>query len=1044
MSAKRVIPWFSGNADDMYDFVTMILQDMTLEQLAFYAIAPTSGQGVTTASGYELPPSASGGIDAPAGCDTNLPMPIHIGQTWDIELAERVGEVIGNERRGQLSLADPNTQVYSASADMRINPLNGRYYEGYGEDPTLVSELVNATAKGINGTDPFYIKTQVNTKHFNVYACEWDRKLTSDYVSSRMFYEYHMRPYYKPFENKYLSGCMTAFGAINGIPSVFSPYHHLLRDIYPYSIYSIADFTGDTDLLNGLGNGYDNSYAVNMEEVAALLMRARAYSNSSAMPPAVFISAVNKGLLGIARNDLEELIRPQIEAWVRQGYFNQDAYPYVSITADGTPKTSADPEHRAVALQAAQDGIVLLKNDGNLLPLDKSSRIMVTGPLADYCLPTGFSLVTPEGIENTDLTPLEALRTVAGESASIAHIPELSGDIVVFKSPVTDKYIIVHTNGEVFANADDVSQAARFQVLDWVQDAYSLYDIQNDQYLATDAEPYHFDETGAVVGTEHPNIIMTTNDRYNMPPILTYEDLGAQGKAMRYRALIDSVLQQLYTNIPFYESYIRDGWYLSADQETGKVELGNSTIEGLTDSSRFEADIISEAGEGVYAYTADNDYAIVFVGASDYIGACEFSDRANLELGASQLKLISTVAEAFPGKTVVVVNYNFPLNLEAIEKNPNVGAIVYSTYGGQYEKYALAQVLFGDAYPSGHLTAAWLNGTTTMPQRQETQGIDPRYTVNMKRADPLQEKMTYMYHDEGESVVYPFGHGLSYTTFSYSSVSWSNTDYSLEVTVTVTNTGGFPGREVVQLYAACPDSKYAPFVAGKQLAGFAKTALLNPGESQILTLQAQLDNLKKWDVNRKQYILEEASYEFWFGAASNEKYVAEMGESMLSILVPQAAVNLWEYTYGAFNMIAAEVSKMITTAFIGEYVAVESAGTDSYVVMYQVDMNGVTGLELSAAAAQDDSIVEIYANDMSSRPICTFTLDAAIPVSYYLDENGEIPVTELAYTQIRQQVAEQTDQTCNLFFLFKQPGIRIDNVRFINAADDKQIMKRFI
>ena len=128
----------------------------------------------------------------------------------------------------------------------------------------------------------------------------------------------------------------------------------------------------------------------------------------------------------------------------------------------------------------------------------------------------------------------------------------------------------------------------------------------------------------------------------------------------------------------------------------------------------------------------------------------------------------------FPGKTVVVVvKSDFPLNLAAIEENPDVAAILYESYAGQYDSWALIETLYGSNSPSGHLSATWYKTMDVLPRLCRREGIDDEYTVDMKNASPEETGLTYMYHCP-QAVLYPFGYGLSYAQFAYSNICVKN------------------------------------------------------------------------------------------------------------------------------------------------------------------------------------------------------------------------------------------------------------------------------
>lgn len=1017
------IPAFSGNPEELDEFVNMILEDMTLEQLAYYAVGQFADNGIVTPSGYKLPPATlSDAKDTVAGVDTDFPMTVTIGQSWDKELAKKIGHVIGVERRAVVEAAVPNTLCFCAVSDLRMIPLAGRLYEAYAEDPYLSGELMDSTANGFMGDHEFYVMTQMLTKHFSTYPCEWDRWDTTNYINARSLREYQFPCFLKGFDRNHLLGVMTSYGCTNGLPNPAASYIRLLAEASKYSPYNVSDYNGDAYLLENLGNGFDKSYAQTGEQVAAMLMLAGSYTDNYEADTVSIqhhINAVNRGLLGVNRKIIEEHIRPQIEIWVRSGYFNLDEYPFADYASDRNPLTSSNPEHQEIALEAAQSGFVLLKNTDNILPLSKDSSILVSGINADYRMQPGYSTPTPEGIPNTGYTPVEGIKAyLQGSNGSITYVPELSSDRIRLRSVLTNNYLVTNEDGSISASASGADTAAVFQLFDWGQDAYSLADSSQTQCLEVDDDSL---------------ISMIERDPTTIPSLISYEKAESGQIFMRHGIFFTTILTRFNAPVPFYQQFIKMGNYLAVDQDTTKLVIGAETAAGYSEESLFEEEIVTEAGEEASLYTADNEYAILVIGGSSYVNASEFDDRANMKFGQSQVKMVNKVAEAFPGKTIVVVWSEFPLEMEEIQNNPNVAAILYTSHAGQYDAYALAQTIFGENSPSGRLTHTWLKDISTLPELKDTEDIDPRYTVYMKNADPEQLKLTYLYNNPTD-VTYEFGYGLSYTTFTYGNFELEpqvNEGDSLVVTFRVTNSGNIASREVAQVYAAMKESRYGEHVPNKQLVAFEKTNNLLPGESQLLTLVIDPDSLKKWDVTSKDYFVEQGQYTIMV-AHSSENIIWEedttiLGKSVgyIDLLEPQ---NLWESSYANHGVRGIEVSKKRTSEFNGNYFAVESVEANDYVILPNVVLTNAVMLELSVASTNEASNIEIYADSMEGDPLCSFTFGATEPVTYYLDADQTIEVTELSYVSITENLSMSVDSVDDLYVLFKDGNIRVDSI----------------
>ena len=185
---------------------------------------------------------------------------------------------------------------------------------------------------------------------------------------------------------------------------------------------------------------------------------------------------------------------------------------------------------------------------------------------------------------------------------------------------------------------------------------------------------------------------------------------------------------------------------------------------------------------GTLANASDAEYAIVVVGAPTRLSAGEGNDRSDLALGLDQYEQVKITAAAHPGKTIVIINGSFPFLVDEIQNNPDVAAVLFMPYGGQYDGYAMGQTIYGESVPTGKLTSTWYASMDPLPEMDEytipegpdatmTGKIPPRYHTDFSNGDAAETGLTYRYTDA--DVTYEFGYGLSYTTFEYSGFSVS-------------------------------------------------------------------------------------------------------------------------------------------------------------------------------------------------------------------------------------------------------------------------------
>ncbi|HEX6521575.1 MAG TPA: glycoside hydrolase family 3 C-terminal domain-containing protein [Streptosporangiaceae bacterium] len=252
------------------------------------------------------------------------------------------------------------------------------------------------------------------------------------------------------------------------------------------------------------------------------------------------------------------------------------------------------------------------------------------------------------------------------------------------------------------------------------------------------------------------------------------------------------------------------------------------------------------------------DLVIVFVG-SDLSVADEGHDRSTLALPGNYNSLISQVAAVGNPRTALVMQADGPYDISGVQSD--FPSIVFSGYNGESQGTALAAVLFGQQNPSGHLDFTWYKDDSQLPD-MNNYGLTSSQTGGLGR--------TYMYFTG--TPTYPFGYGLSYTTFKYSNIkigpSVTNANGTVHVSVDVTNTGTTAGSTVAQLYVAPKFTVPGVQLPDKQLEGFQKTPVLAPGQTQTITLSVKVPDLSQWDENSLRQVVYDGPYQFQVGPDS--------------------------------------------------------------------------------------------------------------------------------------------------------------------------------
>ena len=607
---------------------------------------------------------------------------------------------------------------------------------------------------------------------------------------------------------------MPAYSLVNGRPNHVSP---LLGDV----LRGWADGDG----LVVCSDAYAPSNLVDTEHyfarheeshAAALRAGVDSFTDQGADPSrtvARLTAALDQGL--ISQADVDRAARRLLLLRLRLGEFHPDLDPY----RDG-PAAIDPAEHAGLARRAARASIVLLKNDAGLLPLDPAGlRLAVAGPFADTLRTDWYSGTMPyqvtvaaglcEALPGTAVTVAYGADRVR-VSAATPGVPDLG------------EFDVQHW-GPGLPAADGLAPAA---------DVITLRSAVTGRYLTT------ADDGSLAADQDRPNG-WVVRETFALEPAdaasaahPAYVGLGGLAEPGDGTIVLRS---------------IATGRYLAADSRTGAVRATASDAAG---AQPFRWDVLRDGTAEAARLAAAAGRCVLVVGNDPLINGRENQDRATLALPPAQDQLIRAVHAACPRLVLVVMSsYPYALGWAA----DHVPAIVWTSHGGQETGRGLADVLTGAAEPTGRLAQTWYAADEDLP--------------GLLDYDIIKTRRTYLYFDG--CPLYPFGHGLSYTTFSYSGLRLDPPDVDPDGTVTVsvqvTNTGTRAGTEVVQCYTG-PVAPRRPRPRGA-LAGFSRIRL-NPGETGTVRLPVPVSALAYWDVAAGRMTVDPGDYLVKVGSSS--------------------------------------------------------------------------------------------------------------------------------------------------------------------------------
>ncbi|WP_075795502.1 glycoside hydrolase family 3 protein [Massilia putida] len=749
---------------------------------------------------------------ARAGYATVFPQAVGMAATWDEPLMHDVGDVIATEFRAKyMATRSPDggtdwyrgLTVWSPNINIFRDPRWGRGQETYGEDPYLTSRIAVNFIRGLQGDDPAAFKTIATAKHFAVHSGpESNRHREDVHPSPHDLEDTYLPAFRATVKEGKVASVMCAYNAVNGIPACASDdlMEQHLRRAWGFNGFVVSDCGAAANIYRDDSLHYTKTpeQAVAAAFTAGMDLICGDYRNKMTTEADPIVNAVRHGELKEAVID-RALVR-LFTGRIRLGLLDPNPpRAYASIR----PADNDTPAHRAVALKTAREAMVLLKNDG-LLPLTTTPKtIAVIGPNAD----SEDALVgNYNGQPSHPVTVLAGIRARFPD-AKVLYAPG-TGLVGPAEPPVPDASLCVDA-------------------------ACRTHGLKAEHFDGPDL-------AGAAHGATESNARAAWQD-------------GAHDASTRWTGYLKAPRAGAYSlrylsnngyRVWLDGKLVVDAWNVT---DSPSIEAGKATLQaGRAYPIRIEAVQRGARGDQklVWSTPADGgreavdlarraDLVVYVAGLSANLEGEELKlqvpgfaggDRTSLDLPAAQEQLLERVVAA--GKpTVLVLMSGSALSVNWADKH--VPAIIQAWYPGGEGGHAVAGLIAGDYSPAGRLPVTFYRGVDGLPAF----------------GDYRMEGRTYRYF-KGD-VLYPFGHGLSYTTFRYGTPTLSAPSIAagspVDVDVEVANTGKRDGDEVVQLYVAKPGD-----TANPTLAGFRRVHL-KAGERTRVTLALDARALSQVD-----------------------------------------------------------------------------------------------------------------------------------------------------------------------------------------------------
>ena len=789
-----------------------ILAKMSLEQKVDY-ISGVEGMFTRAVPEVSLPRFKMS--DGPMGVrtwglTTGYAAGIGLAASWDPELARRVGAAIAQDARarGVNFLLGPGVNIYRA-------PMNGRNFEYFGEDPYLGGRIAVGYIQGVQSQG-----VAATVKHYAANNSEFDRHNVNSIVDERTLREIYFPIFEAAVKEGHVGAVMDSYNLINGVHATQNGFlnNDVLKKDWGFRGILMSDWGATYDGVAAANNGMD------------LEMPSGRFMNRQTLMP-----AIQSGQVSVAT--IDDKVRRILRVAIEFGFLDRDQ------TELGVPLYSQNS--RQTALQSAQESVVLLKNEGRLLPFDtqRIRTVALIGPDAYPAVPsaggsaeinsfspvsflTGLSDALGTGVKvswNPGIKDLHDIFSAGGRFNSVFSIDE-AGTQPGLKQ-------------EEFDNADFTGQPVR------TSDVHRLDSWGTDQF-APGAPGRHADRwlgyyTPKTGGAQRFFAAASGPDSYRLyvNDKLVLEQGSHEGQHP----------QSADVDLPAGQPAAVRFEYVAA---AGRVRCALGALPAQEMLDPLAAKLASLA-----------DVAVVSVGFNPRMESEGFDRTYTLPSG--QDDLIKAVLDANPHTVVLLTAGGSVDTSQWIDRVP---ALVQGWYGGSEAGRAMASVLLGEVSPSGHLPISWerrLDDNPTVANYDEAPGThDVTYREGIF--------LGYRYYDRSETKpLFPFGFGLSYTSFAFSHLSVTPSEAKADGPITVTfdvrNTGQRGGADVAQVYVGDPSASVPRPV--KELKGLARVAL-DPGETKHVSVTLDRRSLAYWDVTSHGWKVDPGKFAVYVGDSS--------------------------------------------------------------------------------------------------------------------------------------------------------------------------------
>ncbi|WP_083699818.1 glycoside hydrolase family 3 C-terminal domain-containing protein [Shewanella sp. UCD-KL12] len=741
---------------------------------------------------------------------TYLPPLTAVAASWDLDMATLHGNVLGSEARHRRK-----DVILGPGVNLARLPLYGRNFEYLGEDPFLAAKLVVPQVKAIQAND-----VAASVKHYALNTQELNRIGVDAKPDERTLREVYLPAFEAAVKEGNTQTIMGAYNRYYGTNANQSK--HLVMDIlkgeWGYKGVLLTDWNVDINTCDAAMNGLDIEMGTDVET----------YDDYFLAQPLLEMIKSGKVPVEVLDDKVRRILRVQLTIGMMDKH-----------RLSGQRNIS---EHHQAARVIIANGVVLLKNDDDVLPLAASEvkNILVLGPNAERLHSQGGGSSEVKALY--EISPLQGLKNLLGDSVNIKVMRAQNSAAV---SPIATDYMSArHWTGTPQWELTRFADAQHSTILradDWIaSSAYQVSEPGKAEYvqLKTSIKPLASGSHKLKLALDGDASLLIDGKQ-----VLTASTQVKQAHRPGKQASDELELIEQSIQLNAGQTYHFELNYSGA----GSVVLG------------WDAPGTLFTSESDYIAAAKSAEVVIYFGGLSHADDREAIDRADMKLPGGQDEVIAKLIGANPN-TVVFLNGGSAIEMPWEQQ---AKAIVWGWYGGMEAGNAYADILFGDVNPSGKMPI-------TLPVKLEDTAAIALNDYNA--VESLYKEGVFIgyrwFEQQGIKPLFPFGHGLSYTQFEYSDIKLSADTLkggdSQTVTVKVTNTGKVDGSEVIQLYLHDIDASVPR--PNKELKGFRKV-WLKAGESQLVSISLNKRDLSFWDVNTNDWLAEPGQFEVMIGSS---------------------------------------------------------------------------------------------------------------------------------------------------------------------------------